>query len=501
MGALKFRLTPPDVAQKVPDLRKAYVTGMDRTPGRASVDLRPGALTCHREVGESGRLHVPWPVAGVGEPVISTATLAERTKAYDLAVELARGKLNDVQNQMADWRQMGLAVPFEVEDTLRRARKACARAVTSGDDPAASASAAAMSLEAACAAGRLLVESYTDQLLRRRLEHSAPLPTLLACGVDGLSKSATWAAKLPGVFHAGRVRLNWGSVAPDEGKRRWDEPDAQISWCRKNGLLVTAGPLIEFRKAALPDWLWLWDGDYEEIQSQATDYVRQVIGRYRGKVASWHLAHRVASGDILGLSEEEQIRLTAHLIQVAKRLDPDTHLVVDFDRPWGEWMASSRFQLGPLHLADSLARAELGLGGIGLEVAPGFGPSGSHVRDLLDFSRLLDLFALVNLPLHVSFALPSSDQPDPRAATGEVVEARQWAKPPDEALQRDLIASWFALAVAKPFVRSVTWLQASDGAPHLFPHAGLFRPDGSPKPAFDWLKGLRSRISTPARRS
>ena len=32
MGVLKFQLTSPDLASRLPELRKAYVTGLDRTP-------------------------------------------------------------------------------------------------------------------------------------------------------------------------------------------------------------------------------------------------------------------------------------------------------------------------------------------------------------------------------------------------------------------------------------------------------------------------------------
>lgn len=497
MGALKFRLTPPEISGQIPDLRKAYVTGLDRTPGRTTVDLRPGLLSCHRDTTESGRLHIPWPVAGFGEPVIATATLSERASAYDLGVELARGKLNDVLNQMADWRQMGLALPNEVDRFVARARKGLARAATSRDLPDQALSNASISLEASCAAAQAMVESYAHGLLKRRLEHSTPLPTLLACGLEGLPKSAPWMARIPGIFHAGRVRMGWSSIAPDEGKKRWDEADSQVQWCRKNGMTVTAGPLLEFRPGAIPDWLWLWEGDFEEIQSQALDFVQQTVTRYRGKVSAWHLVHRVAGHDLLGMSEEEQIRLTAQIIQLAHKIDPDTHLVVDFDRPWAEWMAASTFQLGPLHLADSLARADLGLGGVGLEIAPGYAPFGSHIRDLLDFSKLLDLFSLVNLPVHVSFAFPSSVGPDPKAAAGIQVEAVQWPRPPDEALQREWAAAWVSLAAAKPYVRSITWLHAADSMPHVFPHSGLFRPDGNPKPVFDLFRKFRARISKP----
>jgi hypothetical protein len=493
MGVLKFRLNPPDLATRVPDLARAYVTGQDRTPGRVVVDVRPGLLTINRPNPESARVNVPWPVPGFGTPVISTATLAERPEPYDLGVELARGRLNDVRNQAADWALMGLDIPRVVEDLLRQSQRAFARAATARDDAQAMAQAAQECLEASCAAGERLVESYADQVLGRRQDHTPKLPTLLACGLEGEPKSAPWAPGLLECINAARVRCTWATLAPDEGKHRWELSDAQVHWCRKRRLIPMAGPLLDFRPGALPDWLWLWDGDFDEILSQAIDLVQQVLTRYRGKVALWQVVGRVASGEILGLSEEEQIRLTAKVLQVARQADPNAQLVVGFDRPWAEWMGTTSFQLGPLHLADSLARADLGLSGIALEIAPGYSGPGSHMRDLFEFSRLLDLFALVNLPVHIDLVFPSSAAPDPAAAESAQVAASQWPAPPDEAAQRDWAARWLALAVAKPYVRTVTWLQPSDAAPHLYAHGGLFRVDNTPKPVVDWLKGFRAQ--------
>jgi hypothetical protein len=253
--------------------------------------------------------------------------------------------------------------------------------------------------------------------------------------------------------------------------------------------------LIELRPGAIPDWLWLWAGDFDEILSQATEMVRAAITRYRGKVAIWHLVHRPASGEFLGLSEEEQVRLTARLVQAARQVDPDAQYVVDFDRPWGDWLASSTFQLGPLHLADSLARAELGLGGVGIEVAPGFSAPGSPMRELFEFSRLLDLFALVGLPVHVSLAIPSSTIAGGDAKVS--VDPRQWPRAPDDDLQREWASRFIALAVAKPFVRSVTWIEPTDVAPQVFPAAGLFRANHSPKSIVDWLRGFRRDFLAP----
>ena len=40
MGVLKFRLTPPELSERLPELRRGYFTGLDRTPSlRGAVEL------------------------------------------------------------------------------------------------------------------------------------------------------------------------------------------------------------------------------------------------------------------------------------------------------------------------------------------------------------------------------------------------------------------------------------------------------------------------------
>jgi hypothetical protein len=488
---MKFRLPSNDVARKLPDFRKAYITGLDRTPTRLAVELRKGMMTCVRDTTESGRLFVPWSIEGYGTPLVGTATLAERPDPYTLAVELARGKLNDIRNQLADWTQMGLRTTPELDTALRDAQRAFVRAVTSTDQFEDCTEAAQMSLSAASRAGDLLIEAYTAQILQSRLSSTSRLPTQLSCVLEGSPQSLPPGIDWPKAFNAARLGISWKQVAPSEGQFRWDQFDAQLAWCRRHGLACEVGPLIEFRRGALPDWIWLWESDCDTLAGLVADFVQQTVQRYRGRVPLWHVVHRPASGEILGLTEEEQIRITARAIQVAHQTDPSAQLTIGVDRPWAEWMGSSHFQLGPLHLCDYLLRAELGISGIALELALGYCTPGSYMRDLFEFSKLLDLYSLLNVPLHVWMAIPSSTVTDPKADPDVCVETAQWPAPPDEALQTSWGAKWIALAVAKPFVCSVSWLQASDATPHLYPHGGLFRADQTPKPLFSWLQLLR----------
>jgi hypothetical protein len=433
-------------------------------------------------------------VEGQGTPIVGTATLSERAAPYNLAVELARGKLNDVRNQMADWKQMGLRAPQEIDRAMAEAQRAFIKAVTGSTTPAASYAAAQASLAAVWRAGSLLAEAYTSQVLQTRLASSPKLPTLVGGFLEGDPRTAPWANEWPTIFNAAQIQCSWRTLAPNEGQYRWDVLDAQLAWASKSRLNLLAGPLLDFRPGALPDWIWLWEGDFDTILGLVIDYVRQVVTRYRGKIPLWHLVHRTACTDFLGLSEEEQIRIAARAIQVARQADPEAQVTIGVERPWAEWMGSSPFQLGPLHLADYLVRADLGLAGLALEIAPGYSAPGSHIRDLLDFSKLLDLYSLLNLPLHIWFALPSSPAPDPNADSTIRVETTQWPAPPDDMAQLSWAAKWISMAAAKPFVRSVMWMQPTDAVPHLYPSSGLYRADQTPKPVVSWLKPFRREL-------
>ena len=229
MGVLKFQVNSPDPASRLPDLRKAYLTGLDRTPGRLSVEFRQGVMNCHRDTGESGRLFVPWPVERHGTPIVGTATLAERRAPYNLPVELARGKLNEVRNQLAEWRLMGLRIPAELETSLRQSQTAFVQAATKGNDLPASYAAAQASLSAAFTAGDLLAEAYTAQVIHTRLASGSKLSTQLAMSVEGDPKQNPPPPDWSSAFNAARVSVPWKALAPAEGQYRWDEFDAQLA--------------------------------------------------------------------------------------------------------------------------------------------------------------------------------------------------------------------------------------------------------------------------------
>src|SRR5689334_20069203 len=111
------------------------MTGVDEIPWLSRASWDDNTLVIERDVEDSGCVHVPWSVTKGGEPTLTTATLMVREEPYQLAVELARGSLNTLRNQLAAWQQAGLQVPAAIESQLAEATLLFGRAATGQHAP------------------------------------------------------------------------------------------------------------------------------------------------------------------------------------------------------------------------------------------------------------------------------------------------------------------------------------------------------------------------------
>ena len=119
MGTMSFLLPPDLPASVVKELQHACLAGgFDNAPGPTHVRVQGDHLTLQRAVDESGFLITPWQVDGGGRVMTATATLMERTEPYSLAVELARGKVNQIRNHVAEWRPLGVELGDELDAAL-----------------------------------------------------------------------------------------------------------------------------------------------------------------------------------------------------------------------------------------------------------------------------------------------------------------------------------------------------------------------------------------------
>ena len=491
MGSIALILPNPVPPGLEPLLRLAcFAGGYDLTPSPISARVENGQLIVTRGPNESGYLLLPWPVRESETVVTMTATLRERAQPYSLAVELARGKVNQVRTQTAEWKEIGLQTPPEFDDELHELTRLFGVAVMN-QPSAESESAANEAMSRSYQLADRLVRLYVEQMFATRHHEEGKLETWFAARYSVRPMGAL-AGEYLRAFNAARVGFRWRDVEPAESEYCWEPVDQAVEAAWTAGLPLTFGPVIDISPGQLPDWASGWRGDLPTLAAFMCDYLETLIGRYRDRVRRWVVCGGFNHSDGLGLSDDDRLRLAARLFEAALQLAPDLDVVLSIAQPWGDYLVNDDQTISPLAFADDLIRTGLRISAIEIELRYGTTPRGSLPRDLLDTSRVLDLFGVLGVPLEVILSHPGPGDRDPIAQEHGEELATTWRGGPTFEGQAEWAASFAALALSKPHVRSVTWDHWSDSDPHTTPFGGIVNSSQQLNPLLIQLKALRT---------
>ncbi len=489
MGQMRFRLHRRD---RIPDggAGRIYVAGSEDIPWPTTSSWIGDDLLVQRSVDDSGYVYVPWMVDSHGQYLLGTTTLMERDEPYLLDVELARGLIQRLRSRLFIWEWLGLKTPPHLSEKLQDATKLFSRAATLQDNVEIAATFANQAIASALTACDELVRVYAEQSIGAR-QRQTPVATLLGVTLGPTTPNVNVRRKLLEAANIIQLPMGWRAIESREGKRDWKPTDEQLGWCQTAGLKVAAGPLLRLDDRGVPDWMYLWEGDDDNLSRLLLDHVRAVVSRYAGRVHLWHVASRVNNGQLLSLNEETRLNLVAHAVQMVRKLDPRTPTVVSFDQPWGEYLVDHENELAPLHYADALVRAELGISGFGLEINAGYWPRGSAHRPAFEYGKLIDQWSQLGLPLMLFLTAPDSEGEDAKAARNirpELIHPFADSTLNPQAAWASTVAP---LLLARTSVQVLLWNQLTDGEPHEFPHSGLFDAKGKSKPTLRVLRDLR----------
>jgi hypothetical protein len=496
MGTMTFQIPAHLPSEAVRELQRTCLAGgPDNMPYPTDLQIAGHTVLLTRSVDDSGHLVAPWPIEGFGQLMGSSATLTERPTPYNLLVELARGKVNQVRCQAADWQAGGLQLPADLQVRIAETSLTFGRAVCS-DDTGATQSLAQRALALGYQAGVDLTNAYLSQVFQirhQRQGQSDPLDTVLSTRLTSSATEEPFASRLRETFNRVTLPLAWHMVEGDETVYRWDEIDRMLAWAETNDLDVTAGPLIDFSSSQLPAWLWLWERDVPSTATFMCRFVEAAVRRYRSRIRRWHLTAASNWANVLSLTEDELMGLTFRLGETARQVDPSLELIIGVSQPWGEYMALSDRTYSPFIFADNLIRSGLNLAALDVEVVMGVSGRGSYCRDQLELSRLLDLYALLGVPIQVTLGYPAAASLDPLADPELATSAGVWRHAMTPKIQAEWADQFGSLALCKPYVQALQWVHFTDAEPHIFPWCGLVDPQGQPRPALDALEGLRKR--------
>lgn len=400
MGTLLFLI--PDKKNLAPfSVATAHLIGFDGVPWQTQGQLLDEILLFERDDKESARLVIPWKTDDGRTLTLCTGTLVERAAPYNLPIELARGIINQIRNQLAAWQVSGFEMDEYLAAEIDKATGSLIDAVSS-DDTETAARHANQSIAIACRMIRQLSKAFSQH--EERLEQSNSscwFGGILPHQIDSETQVKLKTMSIP--FH-------WDETEQNQDELNWESIEETIAWARPNKINLMGGPFLDLGNDRLPDWLYLWQDDFEAIESFVRRYIEQSVQRFQDYFHLWHCQAATNINSKLGFTEEQRLRLTVAAIESIRKVDTKTPLLVVVDQPWGEYMAAEDIDLAPMQLADMIARANIGVTGFGIRF--GFGSTLNHtlLRDPLSVNRLIQIWSHLGKPLVVLFdGIDSSD--------------------------------------------------------------------------------------------
>jgi hypothetical protein len=463
----------------------------------------------------------------LGVLMLQTCLLPERDKPYLLTIELARHRIMLLLTKLEEWGAFEHAEGSLAMRLLARAREAFVQALVHAQDSVEPDSPAAVhglrALWIAIEASERLTLLQTQHDFAPRMnatmyesvaedppEPAQRTPVLHPSrgGVVLPMKPMLGAAVSPSVFAPTTtdaiikssdfitVPMRWVEMEPAEGDYDYSKTDRWIEWAIRTAKLpVVAGPLVDFRTTSVPDWLYIWENDYETLRELVYEHIKALVTRYRRTVTRWTVCSGLHCGKNFKLSFEQMMDLTRICVLVARKLHPRAKIQVEITQPWGEYHTKDRATLPPLLYAEMLSQAGVQLDAFSLRMQMGSYRPGLQTRDLMAFSDLLDRYAMLDRPITISsFGAPVAPVL-PRDPAGDEPSPGSWRQDWNEQTQAAWLRAYGAVALSKPFVESVCWHELADPiGPSDMRTGGLIDSRGQSRSALTRMIELRDML-------
>ncbi len=499
---LRFAVYRKGKPAKPVDLAGAYLLGGDGVPMRADIEFRGGEIVCKKRTSEPAALAVVWPVNGGGRLLLETTRLVERKKPYVLQLELLRGRLMRLAQKREDWGLYDFDGMQEISQLIDDSRDLMIQGLQASS-VAEAADIAEKGLSLSLQASEQLTDFHAGIFLDRRKQIGGFPKRLFGCRVDLACTQDSYRKRLLEAFDYVGLPFVWRQVEPREKEFNWKPLDNWVEWATKSRIPVRGGPLVTFSEATIPDWLRIWEHDFDAIRDLVQEHIRRVIGRYGQYIHVWDVISGMHAHNCFGFSYDQLIELTRMATAVTKQLAPRSLALLDIVMPWGEYHASNPRTIPPMHYAEWAIQTGINFDAFGVRCLFGMGEEGYFVRDLFQFSSMLDRFACFGKPVHITgIEVPSAVTNDPKDAwRGERSAATggAWHEDWSEQLQGEWLRRAYNIALSKPFIEALTWNDLGEAQDHHMPHGGLLHADASPKPAYRELIAMRKSLSSVAK--
>lgn len=488
----RFQWQPNAQRPATPELQGAYAVGAEGVPVRAEIRQTAGEIRCETRNHDPIGLSLLWAVPGFGTVQLETTRLPPREQPYQLETELARQRLLRISLKREEWGLFDYPGMEEISRQFDEARAQFILALQHADDHAAAAAYADKSLLLSMIAAERMSQFHASIFLSRRQQTGGFPRHALGVSAPALPPKVVLARRIQEAFDFVRVPMVWREVQPKEQEVSYETPDTWVKAAAAAGLAARGGPLLNLGVRFVPDWMYIWENDFESILDYVREHVRRTVQRYANQVTSWIAASGVHADNVFSLTFEQIMEMTRVAASVAKQTAPRSTVLIDIVQPFGEYYARNQRTVPPLLYADMAVQSGIPFDAFGLQFVYGISSDGYHLRDLLQLSSLIDRLANLGKPLHITaVAAPSMGA----AAARDLPRAGgEWRGPWTDQAQADWMLAFYEMALSKPYVESVCLESLCDSPHHAVPSGGVWREDLTPKPAYLRLVEFRRRL-------
>lgn len=468
------------------DLRGAFLVGADGVPVKGELRLEKSQIVVDTRSPDPIGICLLWRVPGVGVYQLETTRLLPRSEPYHLHIELARHRLMRISIKREEWGLFDYPGMDAIAEKIDAARDAFVAALSESARPEAAAAKADQALADSISASEQMCRFHAGVFLSRRQQSGGFSRPFLGVNLGGSAFKSPPKVKLNELLDFVRVPFAWREIQPKEQGTKFDAYDALVKTCVKMGLGVRGGPLLNFGIANVPDWMYLWENDYEAISDFAREHIRRTVQRYGNQITNWIVASGVHAESAFAFTFEQIIDLTRMAVTITRQTAARSQILLELTQPWGEYYARNQRTVPPLLYAEMAVQSGIPFDAFGLQLIFGIDAEGFHLRDTLQISALIDRLANLGKPIHITaIAVPN------QATAGGAV-GPGW----NDASQAEWNAVTLENILSKPYVDSVTMLALCDGHAAGIPGGGLLRDDGAVKPVWQKLAQLRASLQS-----
>ena len=225
---------------------------------------------------------------------------------------------------------------------------------------------------------RLSLEAASGCPVPRRVFPGAPAKRRFRQGVRGAAVAS------PGRQPAtGRCATAWIScpsarlrdVHPNEQAIHFERLDAWLDACAQARLPVRGGPLLNFGVRFVPDWMYIWENDFDTILEYAREHVQRCVRRYADRIHTWVAASGLHADNVFSLNFEQVMEITRMAAGTVKEAAPRAQVILDLTQPWGEYAIHNQRSIPPLLFADMAVQSGVPFDAFGLQFLFGFPPT------------------------------------------------------------------------------------------------------------------------------